>query len=196
MGQGKKHVARPQPLKVVVVSAQLNAFRQLAAGANVSFIFPKGFRETKAPNNEDLSFDYAIELPGREFEIWFQVRSQKANWASYQQTLNNTARQQANPDSLYIGMGAAQAAAFTGETVNPARDIPPNVVARYGANNGKSYLLNLQDMPITKHYKYALLITLQKNHTGSLMAVCLSNEKGPEFFKNIDKASNSIRFKP
>ncbi|TSD62674.1 hypothetical protein FFF34_019270 [Inquilinus sp. KBS0705] len=187
----------PKPVKNIAgVSPQLQAFWLLASQANATFIFPASFKEIKAPNNEDLSFDYAIALPGKEFEIWFQVRSQKENWASYQQTLNNKNARQANPDSLYLGMGTAQAAAFTGETDFFTRTIPPSVLAKYNADVGKSYLLNLEDNAVTKHYKYALLITLQKFHTGTIMAVCLSNEKGPEFFKNIDKASNCIKFKP
>ena len=50
-------------------------------------------------------------------------------------------------------------------------------------------------MPATKRYKYALLITLQKNHTGIILAVCFTNEKGPEFFKNLDRASSCMKFK-
>ena len=60
---------------------------------------------------------------------------------------------------------------------------------------GKTYLLNLLDMPETKHYKYALLITLQKGHVGTIIAVCFANEKGAEFFKNINKASKCLKFK-
>jgi hypothetical protein len=56
--------------------------------------------------------------------------------------------------------------------------------------------LNLLDFPATKHYKYALLIALQRNHTGTIMAVCFTNDKGPEFFKNVDRASNCLKFKP
>jgi hypothetical protein len=190
---------KPVPVKVKNtsdVSLQLQNFWRLAAQANVSFVFPNGFREIKAPNNEDLSFDYAIELPGKEFEIWFQVKSQKENWASYQHTLGNKNTRLANPDSLYLGIGTAQAAAFAGDNEYLTRTIPPKVTADYGADNGRSYLLNLLDMPVTKHYKYGLLITLQKDHTGTIVAICLSNEKGAEFFKNIDKASNCIKFKP
>jgi hypothetical protein len=51
-------------------------------------------------------------------------------------------------------------------------------------------------MPITKHYKYALLITLQKAQTGTILAICFANEKGPEFFKNMGLAKNCIKFKP
>jgi hypothetical protein len=191
-------VARPQAAeaKLHPVSNQLKEFYHLAADAGVSFTYPKGFREIKAPDDEYFSFDYAMELPGKDFEIWFQVKSQKENWDSYEHTQNSQSARQANPDSLYTGIGAAQAIAFTGDKQYFVRNMPPDILAKYKADAGKSYLLTLLDLPETKHYKYALLITLQKNHTGTILAVCFTNVKGPEFFKNMDRACQSVKFKP
>ena len=177
-------------------NSQLEEFLHLVAQANVAFVYPEGFKEIKAPNNEDFSFDYALELPGKDFEIWFQVKSEKENWASYIHSQNKPNATLANPDSAYNDLGKAHAIAFTGEQKYFERTIPPDVLARYNADAGKSYLLTLLDLPATKHYKYALLITLQKNHTGTILAVCFTNEKNPEFFKNINKATNCLKFKP
>ncbi|MDN5289192.1 MAG: hypothetical protein JWR38_5466 [Mucilaginibacter sp.] len=177
------------------VSAQFKEFSQLLAQASITFMFPKGFKEIEAVNNEDFSFDYAMEMPGKDFEVWFQVKSQKENWASYERLQNDNDHQLANPDSLYLEMGKAHAIAFTGDRNYFVRNMPQNVLARYNADSGKSYLLSLLDLPATKHYKYALLITLQRNHTGTVMMVCFTNEKDPEFFKNIDKATNCLKFK-
>ena len=178
------------------VSAQLKAFQQLVTEANATFTFPQGFREIKAPNNEDVSFDYAMEMPGKDFEIWFQVRSIKENWPAYEKNLNDRSAEEDNPDSLYINTGKAQAKAFAGDNEPLMRFIPPNIAERYNADAGKSYMMNLPDVRLTKHYRYAFLITLQKDRTGTIMAVCFSNQKGPEFFKNIDRASNCMKFKP
>ncbi|MDF2431812.1 MAG: hypothetical protein JWP44_1443 [Mucilaginibacter sp.] len=190
-----KHT-RQLKTKPVVVSRQLADFNRLVAQANISFTFPAGFKEINAPNNEDFSFDYAMELPGKEFEIWFHIKPEKEDWASYVYGLNNPNAQLANPDSLYKDMGAAQAIAFTGEKNSPVRVLPQHVLARYNADAGRSYMLTLLDLPETKHFKYALLITLHKNHTGTIIAVCFTNDKGPEFFKNMNDASNCIKFKP
>lgn len=202
IAQGKKHLIKkkaPAPIakKQADGSAQLIRFRQIAAQANVTFTSPPGFKEIPATDNEDFSYDYAMAIPGKEFEIWFQVKSQKENYAAYQRSLYNKETRQANPDSVYIGMGQAQALAFTGGESNFfTRTIPANYLARYNADAGRSYLLTLQDLAVTKSYRYALLITLQKDRTGTILAVCFANEKGPEFFKNIDKASNCLKFKP
>lgn len=197
--QAKKHPIQKKLVKQVqkspYVTPQLKAFLQSAAAASVNFNFPPGFKEIKAPNNEDYSFDYGMDMPGKEFEIWLQVKSLKENWASYQRTINNN-NKLANPDSLYLGLGSAQAAAFTGSRDFTVRNIPERIVARYNADAGKSYLLSLPDMAITKHYKYALLVVLQKDHTGTILAICFANEKGPEFFKDMDRASNCVKFKP
>lgn len=196
--QAKK---RPVQKKVVIqvqkspyVTPQLKAFLQSAAAASVNFNFPSGFKEIKAPNNEDYSFDYGMDMPGKEFEIWLQVKSLKENWAGYQRSINNN--KQANPDSLYLGLGTAQAIGFTGSRDFAVRNIPERILTRYNADAGKSYLLSLPDMAITKHYKYALLVVLQKDHTGTILAICFANEKGPEFFKDMDRASNCVKFKP
>ncbi|MDB5139099.1 MAG: hypothetical protein JWR12_1015 [Mucilaginibacter sp.] len=189
-----KH-ARPLKTKQVIISRQLADFNRLAAQANVSFIFPVGFKEIKAPNNEDFSFDYAMELSGKEFEIWFHIKPEKADWASYVHDLNNPNAQLANPDSLYKDMAAAQAITFTGEKNSPLRVLPQHVLARYNADAGRSYMLTLLDLPEAKHFKYALLVTLHKNHTGTIIAVCFTNDKGPDFFKNLKEASNCIKFK-
>ena len=188
---------QPAPtVKPAPMSIQLAEFIKLATHADVNFKFPKGFKEIKAPDDEDLSFDYAMTLPGKGFEIWLQVKSQKENWYSYENAKGRPNAELANPDSTYNLIAQAHAAAFTGENNFFVKTIPPEVLARYNADAGKSYLLTLLDLPATKHYKYALLITLQKNHTGTIMAVCFTNDKSAEFFKNINKASNCLKFKP
>src|SRR4051812_1637823 len=71
-----------------VTSSQLSEFKNLTAQANLSFIFPPGFKEIKALNNEYFSFDYAMELPGKDFEIWFHIKPEKEDWTSYIHSLN------------------------------------------------------------------------------------------------------------
>jgi hypothetical protein len=177
----------------VKVSRQLKDFSKAIAKANVEFNLPLGFKEIRAPESEDFPFDYAIGIPSQEFEIWFQVKSQKENMANYAHNPNVTLT---SPDSLYSVIGEVSAQAFTGDRKYAVRTIPTHILTRYGADAGKSHLLTLLDNPVTKHYKYALLITLQKNHIGTIMAVCLTNLKGPEFFKNISGADGCIKFKP
>lgn len=189
------HPINPHP-KPKALLDQIREFYHLNAQANVSFTYPKGFVEIMAPNDEDFSFDYALELPGKDFEIWFRVKSEKENWASYERSQNLPNATMANPDSAYNDWGKAQVKEFTGDQKYYAVSIPPDVLARYNADAGKSYLITLLDLPDTKRYKYALLITLQKNRTGTIMAVCFTNDKGPDFFKNINKASNCLKFKP
>jgi hypothetical protein len=183
--------------KSMPVNAERKDFYHLLAQADLKFTYPPGFKEDTAVNNEDFSYDFDIELPGRDFEAWFAVKSQKENWTSYQHTRNDEKARLENPDSLYLGIGAANATALTGDKDNfTPRNIPPDVLARYNADAGKSYLLTLLDFPETKHYKYALLIAIQKNHTGTLVAVYFTNHKDPEFYKNVDRASHCFRFKP
>ena len=136
-----------------------------------------------------------MKLPGKEFEIWCQVKSEKQNWASYERSRSTGNTQMPNPDSLYKEIAASHAISFTGEKNFSVVNLPPDILARYNANEGKSYLLTLLNLPVTKSYRYALLITLHKDHTGTIMAVCFTNDKGPEFFKNINLAGKCLKFK-
>jgi len=177
-------------------SQQLKDFFTFAAQANATFVYPKGFREIPAPDDEDFSFDYALELPGKGFELWLKVTSLKEEWFNYTRTQTNKGPGMANPDSVYLDVGKAMAVSLAGDQPYFERTIPGDFLAKYHADAGRSYLITLLDLPETKHYKYALLITLQKYHTGTILAICFGNEKGPEFFKNINRASHCLRFKP
>lgn len=184
-----KHITVKPP------SDQLKEFYNLVAQANVQFTFPAGFKEIPAVNDDYFSFDYAMEIPGREFDIWLQVKPLKIEWDSYLRLKNDISKSLANPDSLYIGTSQALTNSLAGDQNYAARSITPDILARYNASSGKSYLLNLQDLSETKQYKYALVIILQKDHVGTIMAVCFTNEKNTEFFRNVNRISRYIKFK-
>ncbi|MCJ8209469.1 hypothetical protein MUY27_07095 [Mucilaginibacter sp. RS28] len=165
-------------------SRQARIFNQLLADANAAFTLPEGFKESAPVDNEEMNFDYGITMPGQEFEIWFAVKPYKQISKYYN-----------NPDSVYETLGKTQVSILSGDNSYFMRNLDDRILNQYNADAGKSYLLNLNDSPLTKHYKYALIITFQKDHNGTILAVCLTNDKGPDFFKYIDKARNCIRFK-
>lgn len=166
-------------------SAQQKNFINALSLINANFTYPEGFKEAKVVN----PFEYALEIPGDDFEIWFRVNTQKDNEKFLAEKNLTTAI-----DSAYMHLAKEQLSTFTSNEAL-VRNIPEYMLERYNANAGRTYLIELNDSPLTKHYKYALLIVLQKEKTGTLMAVCFTNVKGPEFFKNINKASNCLKFK-
>ncbi|MBS7564194.1 hypothetical protein KHS38_07230 [Mucilaginibacter sp. Bleaf8] len=171
------------------------AFRQLAEEAGADFKFPKGFKEIKVPNNEDFSFDYGMTLPGHDFEIWLEMKPLARNWQSYERTKGISGSEQANPDSLYKDVLNAYAMQLSGDSRYFTRNLTEEALQQYNADAGKTYLINLADSPDTRHYQYALLIAVQKDHVGTIIALCLTNDKGPGFFKNVSLARNCLRFK-
>jgi len=170
------------------ISRQLKNFIQVTAEAGVQFTFPDEFKEIPAAHTDKFPFDYAISLPGKDFEIWFMIRASK----DYPRSETDPT---ANPDSSYNILAETEVKAFTGDNGALTRIIPADILAGYNANAGKTYLLTLQDLAETRHYKYALLVTLEKDHTGTVLVVCLGNEKGTTFFQNINKAANCLKFK-
>ena len=193
--QRKKVVKVKTVIPPVALSLQLASFLREARGAGVDFTMPKTFKEIPAVNNENFSFDYAMTMPGQDFEVWLQVHSLKQNWLSYDQAKDITGKALDNPDSTYLQAARAHATAMSDDDKYFARSLPAPVLEMYNADAGKTYLFNLANLAETRHYKYALLIAIQKDHTGYLMAVCLTNEKGPAFFKNINQARDCIKFR-
>ena len=177
-----------------VLTKDLKNFDKKLAKAKMTFIFPTGFKEVKALNTDIYNFDYGIFAPEGDCEIWFKVQSQKDSWTSYLKGKNDN--RVVHPDSLYNEIGAAQANAFKGERATLERVIPPMLLTRYNADLGKTYLVNLPDAPQTKHYKFAMVVVMQKNKVGTALAICFANELGPGFFKNLNQASSCLKFNP
>jgi hypothetical protein len=176
------------------LTRDLKSFDKKLNKAKMAFIFPTGFKEVKATDIDIYNFDYGIIAPEGDCEIWFKVRSQKDSWTNYLKGKNDS--RVVHPDSLYNEIGAAQAKAFKGDKAPLERTIPRELLTRYNADLGKTYLVNLPDLAATKHYKYAMVVVMQKNNTGVALAVCLANELGPGFFKNLNKASSCLKFNP
>lgn len=171
---------------------QYKNFNNLLAQVNMSFTFPDGFKEIKAINTEAFPFDYAMEMPGADFEIWISVNTQKEN----EKYLLDRNIHISNPDSLYIKIAEERTNAFIDDKSYLMRSIPKYILERYNADAGRTYLLNIKDSPLTRHYKFALLTIIQKDRSGTVLAICFTNIKGPEFFKNLSKASTCLKFKP
>ena len=176
------------------LTPDLKNFDKKLTKAKMAFIYPAGFKEVKAVDTDNYNFDYGIIAPEGDCEIWFKVQSQKDSWKNYIKAKNDNLV--VSPDSLYNEIGANQARAFKSDTDPLVRTIPPMLLTRYNADLGKTYLINLPDMAATKHYKYAMLVVMQKNKTGVALAVCFANELGPGFFSNLNKASSCLKFNP
>jgi len=158
-------------------SKEYRVFAKSAGKADVSYSLPEGFKELPKPDGGE--YDYAIELPGEDFEIWFKVSPEPEN----------------APDSLYLETGKNRAKELAGDNDYYIRNIPEETLNDYNADAGKVFFMNLPDSPQTNHYKYALLTMLQKSKKGTITAVCITNYRGPDLYKNINKARNCIKFK-
>ena len=176
------------------LTRELKSFDKKLSKAKMTFIYPIGFKEVKAVDTDSYSFDYGVATPEGDCEIWFKVQSQKDSWTNYLKAKNDN--RVVHPDSLYNEIGAAQAKAFKGDRAPLERSIPAFTLTRYNADLGKTYLVNLPDAPQTKHYKYAMVVVMQKNKTGMALAICFANELGPGFFSNLNKASSCLKFNP
>ncbi len=196
ISQIKPQRAKAKPAPAKTVSPRLRDFMRLTTSAGIDFTFPEGFKETKIFNNEDYAFDYAMEIPGQGFEIWFRVKPQKNDWQNYLLAKNDPHKQTPDPDTAYIALAHAQASTLAEDTSWIKRGILPDVLERYNANAGQSYLLTLPDRRATNAYKYALVLAIEKDHTGTILAVCFTNDKSTEFFKNVSRISRYMKFKP
>lgn len=171
------------------------AFIKAAANAGLVYTYPDGFKEVKPVPYGDIRFNYALMLPDGEFEVWFKVTPLKQPWFTYAHMADVDKQNITNPDSAYINTGKAIATALSSDSTYFERQIQQQTLDTYHADEGKSYLVSLSDSPEIQHYNYALVISLQKNHVGNLLAVCLSNDKGPEFFQKINRLKDCLKFR-
>lgn len=173
-----------------VPGQQLTGFKNLLSGINGTFTLPENFTEVKIANSDKLPFQYGLKLPNADCEVWFQVNSVKADWQKFEKAGN----QGANPDSSYLNTATEEAKTLCGTNDILSRPMPTRILESYNADEGRSYFITLADLPETRHYQYALLIVLHKNHYGNIVAAFLTNDKGPAFFKNINKLRYCFRF--
>jgi len=168
----------------------LKIFRDLLANINATFILPDGFNEIKPIATDKFPCHYALQLPTADFEVRFEVNSLKPEWKNFDQGKG----EKVNPDSLYNKLVVSEVKSLATDGKYFSRAIPERILQEYNADLGRSYFFNLADSPETNHYQYALLVVLQKNHYGNIVLVCFSNERGPGFFKNINKLKDCLRF--
>ncbi len=169
-------------------------FSKQIAETNIDFEIPGFFKELKIMPDEP-GFNYGLELPNTGFEVWYQINPLKQHWQNFDTQKGEPKKAIENPDSLYLSIAQAKAISLAGKGNYFTKTLPLNALWHFNATSGKSFLLNLLDANATKHYKYGLLIVLQKDHVGNVLMLFLSNDTGPAFFRNVRRASLSIRFK-
>ncbi len=184
-----------QPGKRQAHLSSTTTFVKTAAVAGIAFVTPAGFKEVKPLSYEDVQFNYALNLPDEGFEVHFKVTPLKQKWTAYEHAASVDRQMIANPDSAYLETGKNMAKLLSADGTFFPRQLQENALTDYNADEGKTYLVNLSDMPETRHFSYALIITLQKDHVGSLLAICFTNDKGPGFFQNINRVKNCLKFK-
>ncbi len=167
----------------------LKVFRVLLANVNANFLSPDEFTEIKPGKADKFPFQYGLQLPGSDFEVRFQVNELKSEWRKYKAPAEKT-----NPDSLYIKAAGSVVKNLAGDGRQFTRPLSAKILQDYNADLGRSYFFNLADSPETNHYQFALMVVLQKNHYGNITVICMGNERGPGFFKNINKLKDCIRF--
>jgi len=179
--------------QVVQPSSQLKTFQQILLATNLQFTFPKDFKEIKALHQAEMDVDYAMELPDDNFKVWYIVKNlQQRNKLKVSESDPKTVL--AHPDSLYRSVYLSTATTLAGKDNYTSKNLPQEVLDLFHADRGQSCLLNLYNAPLTEHYKYGLLISLQKDGTGCIAMLFLSNDNGPDFYKKVNKAYYSVRF--
>lgn len=173
---------------------QLKNFQQALSAANLQFLLPKDFKEIKPLHTSTVNVDYAMELPNANFQVWYLVKNLQQELPKVKITEDEIKRPLLNPDSLYISAALSAAIILAGKDNYTSKNLPPEVLHVFNANEGKAYQLSLYDRPETGHFQNGLLLCLQKAGSGYVLMLFLGNENGPEFYKKVNKAYYSVKF--
>lgn len=174
--------------------SQLKTFQQSLSATDLSFSFPKDFKEIKALHEGNIDVDYAMELPEENFQVWYSVKNTRQLWSKRKISEDNLKHTVVPPDSLYNTTATAATRMLAGNNNFITKNLSQEVLNTFHADKGKSYQLELFDRPETNHFQYGLLLSLQKTGVGYISMLFLSNDNGPDFYKKVNKAYYSVKF--
>ncbi|MBL7804311.1 MAG: hypothetical protein JNL02_11285 [Saprospiraceae bacterium] len=174
-------------------------FGQLLARTQLTFLQPEGMTSVPCIENGQMNYEYALKLPGRNFEIRYAIRPMDSLLIQHQNEVKNGATAihpnkwagaVFNATLLNISAGGPNSGILPEVSTFP----PEAVAEEFGADWGAVAFVLLGPEFGGTTYKYCLAMTIHRDNVGDAYVFYLSDDN-QTMSELMEKPFHALRFR-
>lgn len=173
------------------------SFTNLLAHAQMTFDTPNGFEETAIIKNKQMNYNYALKLPGHNFEVRYTVRPLDTLQKQYEAMKKNqqpgTVMAGIEPNKLYAMSFRAILFNISGGRAGDIKLFPADAVKKeFNADWGATGMVPLAP-EFGQNYKDCMVIAIHKDNIGDAYYFYMITDR--EDVKLIPSIFHALKFK-
>ncbi|MCE1198619.1 MAG: hypothetical protein LWW85_06585 [Marinilabiliales bacterium] len=180
-------------LNINAIGQKLSDFKALLEECGMNVNIPKGFVESEIIDNKDMSYDYAIKYPDKDFELRYSIRPIRYKKYTNDTLKNEMESQRAFRNSQYNIILETVILNITGGVDYKVQAFNNEAVRKeFNADWGATSFVDLKS-DFGKGFKYCMIVTIHKDDFADAYYFYLSNSKD-KFSENMDPLFHTLRF--
>lgn len=171
----------------------LKEFQSILCDCGMNVNIPGGFVESKIIDNNDMSYEYAIKYPDKDFELRYSIRP-----ITYKKYANDTVKnemegQRSFRNTSYAIILETVILNITGGVKYNFQTFDKDAVkSEFNADWGATTFVELKS-EFGKGFKYCMIVAIHKNDVADAYYFYLANSKD-KFSENMDPLFHTLRF--
>ena len=171
----------------------LKEFKSILDDCGMNVNIPKGFVESKIIENNDMSYEYAIKYPDKDFELRYSIRPIRYKKYANDTVKNEMEGQRAFRNSSYGIILKTVILNITGGIEYDVQAFDKAAVkSEFNADWGATTFVELKS-EFGKGFKYCMIVTIHKDDVADAYYFYLANSKD-KFSENMDPLFHTLRF--
>jgi hypothetical protein len=180
-------------LNFSVFGQNLKEFKSLLIDCGMNVNIPQGFVESKVIDNNDMSYEYAIKYPDKDFELRYAIRPIRYKKYANDTVKNEMEGQRAFRNSSYSIILKTVILNITGGVEYEVQAFDKNAVkSEFNADCGATTFVELKS-EFGKGFKYCMIVMIHKDDVADAYYFYLANSKN-KFSENMDQLFHTLRF--
>ena len=170
-------------------------FTDLLSRADMIFESPDSLVSTRIFANRQMTYEYAIKYPDKNFELRYAVRPSDNLWKDYEQAEKNKKKGDVNlsPDSIYISAFQTIILNISDGQLPKITEFEKDAVKNeFNADWGGTVALH-PGKKFGQEYKYCMVVALHKSRKGDAYIFYLANTT-EGFNELVAPAFHALRF--
>lgn len=171
----------------------LKEFKSILDDCGMNVNIPIGFVESKIIENNDMSYEYAIKYPDKDFELRYSIRPIRYKKYTNDTVKNEMEGQRPFRNSSYGIILKTVILNITGGVEYETQSFDKEAVKNeFNADWGATTFVELKS-EFGKGYKYCMIDTIHKDDVADAYYFYLANTKD-KFSENMDPLFHTLRF--